>query len=75
VVLSKVTSKGQTTIPKEVREALHATSGDLLAYEVQENGTVTIRKVQPFDVAWHAAVSGTLDEWSSAEDEEAYRDL
>jgi hypothetical protein len=29
----------------------------------------------PFDAAYHAAVSETLEEWASPEDEEAFRDL
>lgn len=75
MTISKITSKGQTTIPKEVRDALHTEAGDTLAYEVQGDGTVMVRKVEPFDVAWHDAISGTLTEWSGPEDEEAYRDL
>jgi antitoxin PrlF len=36
---------------------------------------VVLRRAEPFDVAHHAALSGTLAEWSSPEDEEAFRDL
>ncbi len=73
---SKLTSKGQTTIPKEIREALQAEVGDTLAFEPQGDGTVMIRKVHPLDVAWHDAMSSTFaDEWNSREDEEAFRDL
>jgi AbrB family looped-hinge helix DNA binding protein len=73
---SKITSKGQTTIPKEIREALHAGGGDTLAFEPQGDGTVMVRKVQPFDLTWHDALSSTFaDEWNSPEDEEAFRDL
>lgn len=39
---STVTSKGQTTIPGEIRQALHIKPGDKLAYEVEGN-RVTIR--------------------------------
>jgi AbrB family looped-hinge helix DNA binding protein len=74
-VMSKVTSKGQTTIPKEVRDRLHVAAGDALVYEVQGNGAVMVRKARPFDTPWHTALSDTLEEWSSPEDEEAYRDL
>jgi AbrB family looped-hinge helix DNA binding protein len=74
-MISKVTSKGQTTIPKEVRDRLHVAAGDALVYEVQENEAVMVRKARPIDTAWHAALSDTLEEWSSPEDEEAYRDL
>jgi AbrB family looped-hinge helix DNA binding protein len=74
-MVSKVTSKGQTTIPKEVRDRLHVAAGDALVYELQENGAVMVRKARSFDTAWHAALSDTLEEWSSPEDDEAYRDL
>ncbi len=39
---STVTSKGQTTIPGQIREALQIKPGDKLAYEV-EGDHVTIR--------------------------------
>jgi len=35
---AKVTAKGQTTIPKDVRAALHVGPGDLIAWEVDEAG-------------------------------------
>jgi antitoxin PrlF len=71
---SRISSKGQVTIPKKVREMLGATSGDLIAYEVEGN-MVMLKRVGPFDAAYHAALSQTLDEWATAEDEEAFRDL
>lgn len=74
MLVSRISSKGQVTIPKEVRERLHAKVGDLLEYEVQGN-VVTVRRVEPFDRAFHGALSETLTEWSSPEDEEAFRDL
>ena len=61
---------------REVREALHAHPGDTLAYETQSDGTVLVRKVAPFDVLWHEALSSIFaDEWNSPEDEEAFRGL
>jgi antitoxin PrlF len=71
---SRISSKGQVTIPKKVRETLGATPGDLIAYEVEGN-MVTLKRVGPFDAAYHAALSQTLDEWATAEDEEAFRDF
>ncbi len=35
---AKITSKGQITIPKEVREALGAKEGDSLVFEVEDGG-------------------------------------
>jgi antitoxin PrlF len=69
-----MTSKGQITIPKKVRAALGAAAGDTLGFEIQD-GKVLVSKLAPFDAAWHEAISDTLDEWKSPEDEEAFRDL
>ena len=75
VAIAKITSKGQTTIPADVREALHVKAGDLLAWEVEANGVARVRRVQPLDVDYLKALEGTLSEWSSPADEAAYRDL
>jgi AbrB family looped-hinge helix DNA binding protein len=47
--LSKLTSKGQTTIPREVRDKLALKPGDLIAFEMQGDA-VQIRKVEPLDI-------------------------
>ena len=73
--IAKITSKGQTTIPQEVRNALHVEPGDMIAWEVRPDGTATVRRVQPLDVDYLHALEGTLSEWSTPADEEAYRDL
>jgi AbrB family looped-hinge helix DNA binding protein len=72
--VSRLSSKGQVTIPKEVREAIGLKPGDLVAYEVHDGG-ISLKRVEPFDEAYHAALSNTLDEWNTPEDEEAFRDL
>jgi AbrB family looped-hinge helix DNA binding protein len=71
---SRVSTKGQVTIPAGIRSALGVGPGDLVAYELEGN-KVRLRKVEPFDAAYHAAVAETLQEWNSPEDEEAFRDL
>ena len=71
---SKLSSKSQVTLPKEVRAALNAQPGDVIAYEI-EGDVVSIKRVEPFDAAFHKALNATLDEWSSDADEEAFRDL
>lgn len=72
--ISRLSSKGQITIPKEVRDTIGVEPGDMIAYEV-ENGVVMLKRIAPFDAAFHAALSQTLDEWATPEDEEAFRDL
>jgi len=71
---SRLSRKGQVTIPKAVRETLELEPGDLVGYQVS-NGVVTLRRLDPFDEGFHAALSDTLDEWASTEDDEAFRDL
>ena len=39
---AKLTSKGQITVPREVREALGLHSGDRLAFVVRDDGTFTV---------------------------------
>jgi antitoxin PrlF len=71
---SKLTSKYQATIPKPVRVALRLSAGDAIAFDI-ENHIIRIRKARPVDLAFAQSLEGTLDEWESAADEEAYRDL
>jgi antitoxin PrlF len=73
-VLSKVSSKNQVTLPKEVRERLGIGPGDTLLYDIVDE-KVILQKVEPFDRRFHEALASTLQEWSSPDDEEAFRDL
>lgn len=41
--ISTITSKGQTTVPKSVRQALGLSEGDQIAFRVDEAG-VTVRR-------------------------------
>jgi len=75
LVVAKITSEGQTTIPADVRTALHVSTGDLIAWEVGTDGTATVRRVQPLDIEYLRAVEGTLSEWAGTADEQAYREL
>ena len=40
---STLTSKGQTTIPKEVRNHLKLQSGDQIDFVIRDDGTVVLR--------------------------------
>jgi antitoxin PrlF len=73
-VTSKLTAKGQTTIPREVRERLSLKPGDLISYQI-EDGAVRLRKLEPVDIGYLRAVQASLSEWASPEDAEAYDDL
>ncbi len=71
---SRISSKGQVTIPKDVRERLELSPGDLVGYDV-EGDDVVLRKIEPFERDFHTALESTLSEWASPEDEEAFGDL
>ncbi len=71
---SKLTKKYQATIPEPVRRLLHLNSGDEIAFDI-EGDDVHLRKARPVDLVFAHSVEGTLTEWTSAADEEAYRDL
>lgn len=69
--ISKITAKGQTTVPNEVRAALKSNPGDLIAWDVEPDGRVAVRRIQPIDIEYLRAIQGTLSEWHTAEDEKA----
>jgi len=72
---SRVTSKGQTTIPRRIREAAHIRAGDLLSFRVDNQGRVIVELIDlPADDEL-AAVGETLREWSGPEDERAWAHL
>ena len=71
---SKLTKKYQATIPEPVRKLLHLETGDEIAFDIEDND-VHLRKARPVDLAFARSIEGTLTEWATEADEEAYRDL
>jgi antitoxin PrlF len=43
--ISTLTTKGQVTIPKDIRELLHLHCGDKIEFFVKQNGEATIRPI------------------------------
>ncbi|MGZ5432100.1 MAG: AbrB/MazE/SpoVT family DNA-binding domain-containing protein [Thermoanaerobaculia bacterium] len=41
-----ITSKGQITVPKEVRKALNVQEGDVLDFVIDERGQVTVKPLR-----------------------------
>ena len=72
--VSRLTSRSQTTVPRQVREKLSLRPGDVILYEI-EGTEVRLRKGSPLDVAYLRALQATLTEWDSPEDAAAYDDL
>lgn len=71
MIISKISSKAQTTIPLAVRKALRIRQGDAIAYKI-EPGRVIITKSGP-----EAADDpfATFGEWASENDNKAYAGL
>ena len=74
ILISKVTRKGQTTIPQSIRAKLDITTGDSVIF-VLRGAEVVLQKLTGLDNAYLQAVEDTLGEWSSVEDDKAYFDL
>ena len=72
VIVSKLTSKAQTTIPQPVRAALRLRAGDELLYEIIDERVILTkaRRGQTVDDPFR-----TFEEWSSEADTKAYADL
>jgi antitoxin PrlF len=66
---ARITSKSQLVLPKAVREQLNVGPGDTLVFHSDDHG-VRIEKAASADDPF-----ATFEEWSSAADEKAYRDL
>ena len=72
--VSRVTTKGQVTIPKRIRVATGIVVGDLVRF-TEVDGTIRLTRVTP---ERHSGADGqglNLEEWDSAEDAVAWGDL
>lgn len=72
--VATLTTKGQVTVPKAVRDALGLREGDRLSWEL-EDGSVRVRVITPLDLAYLQGLEGTLGEWGSSVDDQAFCDL
>ena len=69
-----MSARGRTTIPKSIREATGIYGGDTVAFEAHGEQVVIRKVIRGRDGAAHD-LFGSMSEWASAEDEEAWRDL
>lgn len=46
-MFATLTSKGQVTLPKEIRDRLSLDAGAVLDFQIQPDNTITARHVQP----------------------------
>ncbi len=71
---SKLTQKFQATIPAKIRKLLGLKRGDTVGFFVRGE-EIILKKAGALDLAFAKSLEGTLSEWASVEDEEAYHDF
>lgn len=57
---AKVTSKGQITVPKTVRERLNVGPGDYLVFREEANGTIVVEAATSDIMSLAGSVSSTV---------------
>ena len=72
---SRLTSKFQATIPRDVRDALHVGAGDRIIFEIRPDMTIVVKKADGIDRSYLRSIESTLSEWNSRNDDEDFRDL
>ncbi len=70
MLTSRVTSRGRTTVPREVRKALGLEAGDMLVYDLRDDRVLLRLASQSFHEPF-----ATFDTWAGDEDARAYADL
>lgn len=71
MIVSRITSKAQTTVPQAVRNALGLRPGDDIAYEIRD-GQVLLTKARP---SAQDDPFAAFDEWAGEADRKAYAGL
>lgn len=73
-VTAKITSKGQITLPREVREKLGLESGDSVRFEI-EGGEVKVYPDRHFDFSTLIGAAFLSEEWNGLSATEVIEDL
>lgn len=61
-IISTLTSKGQVTIPAEVRRHLGVAQGDKLSFVIADDGRIEVKGPTYSNVASPTGAAGTLEE-------------
>ena len=72
--IARITARGQTTIPKRIRDEMGLGESDVISFEVEDDHLI-VRRVTRAQDDYLQGLSATLSEWASPEDEDAWRDL
>ena len=72
--VTKLTSKGQTTIPSPIRKILGIKAGDSVMFTV-EGKHVTLKRAEKLDAGFLRLAQDSFSDWNAPEADEVFRDL
>ena len=72
-VVTKLTAKAQTTIPRQVRDVLQVGPGDSVVFTI-EGETVTLGRAERQDPGFLKLASDSFADWGSPEADDAFGD-
>ncbi len=73
-LVTKVTSKGQATIPSEVRALLGVKAGDSVMFSI-DGDTVTVKRAERLDAGFLRLATESFSDWNTPEADDEFRDL
>ena len=73
-VVTKLTAKAQTTIPRQVRDVLQVDPGDSVVFTIQGE-TVTLGRAEKLDPRFLKLATEGFADWGSPEADDAFGDL
>lgn len=73
-LVTRITTKGQTTIPAEVRKRLKLKAGDSVVFSLDGRRAI-LSKADPLDPAFLKLQQKAFADWDAPEADEAFRDL
>ena len=73
-LVTKVTAKGQTTIPSEIRKKLGVQPGDSVLFLISDD-EVVLRRAERLDAGFLRLAAENFSDWNAPEADEAFRDL
>ena len=72
---TRLSARGHLQIPGRICQSIGLEPGDLVTFEIEDNNTLLIRRVEEYDEAFNLTVAESLDEWASEHHRQAFQDL
>ncbi len=74
LLVTKLTTKGQATIPSKVRKVLGVKPGDSVMFVI-DGDVVTLKRAERLDAGFLRLATDSFSDWNTPEADEAFRDL